>query len=73
MKFCSACHHIPICDVCIHYTFNGGEPGGLVYVGDGFCCINREARDPADGCDNFVCCAWYAIIPVVNFDGWIDG
>lgn len=73
MKFCSVCRRIPICDVCIWYAFNGGEPGGWVYIGAGYCRLNGENRDPADGCENFVCCCWYAIMPVVNFDGWVDG
>lgn len=65
MKMCSACRR-PVCDLCIWYA-------DQVYVGDGFCRINGQPRDQDDGCDNFICCAWYALIPVVRFDGWIDG
>jgi hypothetical protein len=69
MKMCSACDR-PVCDLCIWYAFNGDD---CVYTGDGFCRINGQPRDPDDGCENFVCCCWYSVVPVVKFDGWCDG
>lgn len=44
-----------ICDFCRFYQFNGDENG--VYIDKGMCEHPDHAgrRDPADGCEDFVC------------------
>ena len=43
----------PICDFCKYYRFNGDECG--CYIGEGFCNLCQEPRDPWEGCDDFYC------------------
>lgn len=59
-KLCSTCRG-EVCDFCIHFAYNGGDGAEIppqVYMGDGFCKLDRSQKWPEDGCVNFVCGNW---------------
>jgi len=75
MKLCSSCLGA-VCDFCVWYVFNGGYFGPpeeevdrgryQVYVGDGFCRIDGRAREPEEGCGDFVCGNWQKEVNMVG-------
>lgn len=52
--YCPKCiPQMNVCDFCKFYDFNGDKEGR--YIERGYCRFHKEAREPGDGCDDFVC------------------
>lgn len=54
MIYCNECvgEHGACCEFCKFYDFNGD---GDVYVGDGYCNLCQEHKDPENVCGSFHC------------------